>query len=286
MVWIFISCGNEGRSMFRADNNIDFDTISVSERHHLDDDSSKPYCDIQVDFVYPATASGNIADTLQRFFVQHVFGTSYDRMTPSLAVNAYVESFIENYTADAGTYRETAQDMIELNAMISGIDVEDSEHAMKDIFYSYYEHLSDTIFYNQYGIISFQVKQSNNKGGATSYHSYRNYVLNSRTGNQVTEGDIFKAGYDTALQGLIVASLLEQNRVKTISELEDLGFFGIQEIIPNRNFLLNDKGIVYTYNKGEYSAYQLDAPQVFIPYNAIRSLLRENTIVRKLADLQ
>ena len=28
--------------------------------------------------------------------------------------------------------------------------------------------------------------------------------------------------------------------------------------------LLTDKGITYTYNKGEYSAYQLDAPEVFI----------------------
>lgn len=102
----------------------------------------------------------------------------------------------------------------------------------------------------------------------------------------MTESDLFNAGYDSALQSLIVTSLLDQNNVKTVSELEDLGFFGIQEIVPNKNFLLNEKGIIYTFNKGEYSAYQLDAPQVFIPYGAIRSLLKENTIVHKLAELQ
>ena len=71
--------------------------------------------------------------------------------------------------------------------------------------------------------------------------------------------------------------------MKSVEELEDLGFFGVQEIVPNRNFLLTEKGITYTYNKGEYSAYQLDAPEVFIPYSAIRSLLRENTPAAKLA---
>ncbi len=130
------------------------------------------------------------------------------------------------------------------------------------------------------------MKQSNNKDGAISYHSYRNFVLNLHTGNQVTENDIFNAGYDNALQSLIIHFLLDQHKVKTVSELEEIGFFGIQEIIPNRNFLLTEKGIIYTYNQGEYSAYQLEAPQVFISYDDIRSLLRENTIVYKLADLQ
>jgi len=286
MAWMLISCGNEGRSMFRAENNVAFDTIRVSERHHLEGDTSKPYCDIRVEFIYPVTGSGNNADTLQRFFVKHMFGTSYDSLTPALAVDAYVKSFIENYSADAGTYRETEKELMKLNALIPGIDISNSEYAVKDIFYSYYENLTDSIVYNQYGLVAFQVKQSNNKGGAISYNSYRNYVLNLHTGSQVTESDIFNAGYDTALQSLIVTSLLDQNKVKTVSELEELGFFGIQEISPNRNFLLNEKGIIYTYNKGEYSAYQLDAPQVFIPYGAIRSLLRENTIVHKLAYLQ
>lgn len=283
---LLISCNSGGRSKFRAENNIVFDTIKVHERYHLDGDTSKPFCDIRVEFVYPETASRANIDSLQRFFVKNTFGTSYKTLPPALAAADYVQSFIKNYSADAATYKETAKDMMELNALIPGVDISDSEHAAGNTFYSYYESLSDSIVYNQYGLIAFQVKQSNNKGGANSYNSYRNYVINLNNGNQVTESDIFNAGYDSAMQNLIITSLLDQNNVKTIPELEELGFFGIQEIIPNRNFLLNEKGIIYTYNKGEYSAYQLDAPQVFIPYAAIRSLLRENTVIYKLAGLQ
>jgi hypothetical protein len=282
---LLISCDNSGRSMFKARNSVAFDTIRVGARNHLDGDTANPFCDIRIEFIYPVSSQKTSVDTLQQFFVRSMFGTSYDTLRPAAAVEAYKKSYIDNYTYDASTYRESASDIRELNAMIPEIDISDSEHAAEDIFYSYFENLSDSIVYNQYGILSFQVKQSNNKGGATSYTSFRNYVFNLSRGSQVAENEIFNAGYDTALQGLIVASLLEQNNVKTVAELEDLGFFGIQEIVPNKNFLLNRDGIIYTYNKGEYSAYQLDAPEVFIPYKAIRSLLRENSIASKLADL-
>ena len=115
--------------------------------------------------------------------------------------------------------------------------------------------------------------------------SYSNYVWNLENGNQLTENDIFVSGYDSVLHNLLIASLIEQNKVESLDELEDLGFFGVGEIVPNNNFLINDKGITYTFNKGEYSAYQLNAPEVFIPFNDIRQLIRENSIVSKLANL-
>lgn len=281
-----ISCNNSGRSMFKTRNNVVFDTISVNSRNYLEGDTANPYCDITIDFIYPVSSHKTDVDTLQLFFVRSMFGTSYDTLQPAAAVEAYKKNYIDNYTYDAKTYSEIVRDMHELNALIPHMDLTDSEHATEDVFYSYFENLSDSIVYNQNGILSFQVKQSNNKGGATSYTSFRNYVFNLNRGYQVTENEIFNAGYDTALQSLIVASLLEQNGVKTVDELEDLGFFGIQEIVPNKNFLLKREGIIYTFNKGEYSAYQLDAPEVLIPYKAIRYLLRENSIATKLADLK
>ena len=286
VIMLMVSCGNSGSSKIKAENEISFDTISINKRQHLDNDSTRPFCDISVNFVYPVKSAKTNLDTLQRFFVSNMFGPSFEDLKPLAAVEAYISNYIDNYSHDAYTYSESVSDMEELNALIPGIDVDDSDHEIDKLFYSYYESLSDSITFNQHGILSFQIKQSNSKGESASYYvSYSNHVINLNTGDQITEYDIFNAGYDKALQGLIITSLLEQNGVKTIDELEDLGFFGINEIVPNKNFLLNDKGIIYTYNKGEYSAYQLTAPQVFIPYNVIRSLLRENTIVSKLADL-
>lgn len=283
---ILISCNGSEQGKFNADNSIEFDTIRIDERYHLDDDVTGPYCDININFIFPASSEKYEIENLQQFFVSSVFGTSFDEMQPEAAINAYVGSYFENYSRDAGTYQLNTEEISEMNALLPDIDISGNLNGNEDVFYSYYESLSDTIVYNQHDILSFQVKQANSKGGVSSqYISYSNYVINLQSGKQITENDIFRAGYDRALQNFIVTSLLDQNKVKTIEELEDIGFYGIREILPNGNFLLNDKGIIYTYNKGEYSAIQLSAPEVFIPYSAIRSLLRDNTIASNLANL-
>src|SRR5690554_2562397 len=280
------SCDNSGRSKFRAENDIDFDTIRTEERFYLEGDTRNPYCDIKVDFIYPVSSSDADLESLQQLFVKSMFGTAYESLEPNVAVEAYVNNYLENYSKDANTYKETVSDMKELNDQIPGMEIQDSEHSMSDIFYSYYESLSDSITFNQNDIISFQIKQSNSKGEPNSYFiSFSNYTVNLKNGNQLTEGDIFIAGYDKILQSLIIDSLMKQNEVKSIAELEDLGFFGVREIVPNNNFLIDDEGITYTFNKGEYSAYQLNAPEVFIPFNSIKQLIRENSIVSKLANL-
>ena len=283
---LIISCNNRVDSKFRVENDIEFDTIRTAKRHYIDEDQKNPYCDIRIEFVFPKTNKETELNSIQQFFVKSMFGSSFEQLSPEQAVDAYISNYFINYSKDANTFRETVVDMNELNSLIPDIDLHDSEHVMNDMFYSYFESISDSITFNQYDIISFQVKQSNSKGKPNSFYvSFSNYVLNLNTGKQILEGDIFIAGYDKAMQNIIIAALIEKNDVETLEDLEDIGYFGIREIVPNKNFLINDKGITYTFNKGEYSAYQLDAPEVFIPYNIIGPLLRENTIISKLANL-
>ena len=280
------SCGQGGGGISHATNKLTLDTILVDSRHHLEGDTTKPYCDIHVSFVYPIESQIANLDSLQHFFVSTLFGPAYEDLTPADAVEAYIKSYVDNYNRDAVIYRETTGNSGVPYSLLPEHNHEGNGDADSDRFYSYYENISNSIVYNRNELISLQVKQSNNKGGAASYQLFRNHVYNLRKGSPVPESDLFNAGYDTALRQIIIASLLEQNRVKSIDELEELGFFGIQEILPNKNFLLNEEGIIYTFNKGEYSAYQLEAPEILIPYGAIRSLLRENSIASKLANLK
>ncbi len=283
---LVISCNNVGTNRLGADNDVQFDTIRTVKRHHIEGDSRNPYCDIKIDFIYPISSQETEISTIQKFFVNSMFGSSFEELDPEHAIDAYISNYFNNYSKDANTYRETVVDMNELQTLIHGMDSHDSEHEVNDTFYSYFESLSDSITFNKFDIISFQVKQSNSKGESNSFYvSYSNYVFNLITGSQILEGDLFIAGYDFAMQNMIITALMEQNNVETIEDLEDIGFFGVREIVPNKNFLINEKGITYTFNKGEYSAYQLDAPQVFLPFNIIRPLLKENTIISKLADL-
>lgn len=193
---------------------------------------------------------------------------------------------MKNYETDAKIFDE---DLIDLenhpNLIPQSMDEIHEEELQSNGFYSYHETLTNKVHFNQSNLLSFQVNQSNNKGGSAVYGSYNNYVINLKTADLLSENDIFTPGYDVALQQLFANNLLQQNGVKSISDLEDLGYFGIQEIMPNRNFLIDNEGITYTFNKGEYSAYPLSAPVIFIPFNDLKMLLKKNTIVSKLAGL-
>lgn len=281
-----VSC-KDGKSMFSAGNGIEFDTLTVRNNSHLDDDTIKPSCNLSVDFVYPV-ASGKIdVSTLQQLFVENVLGHSYAGLSPEEAMQKYTENYVQNYRNDAKAFSENMLEEDPLNSLTTVYEEEseeDGEEKRPDIFYSYYETLADSIVFDGNNILSFQVKQSTNKGGNASYESFRNYVVNLNTGNLLTENDIFTAGYDVQLRTLFIAALIDQNKVENVRDLADLGYFGIEEITPNKNFLIDKKGITYIFNKGEYSAYQLDAPVIFLPYDAIRPILRENTVVSKLAE--
>lgn len=284
--FLFTACNHSQGGKTSMDNNVVFDTIALNEQYFLDEKPSNPSCNIALHFVYPSQTNKPLPEQLQKLFVKSIFGITYDSLSPSDAAKEYVQNYIDNYKKDAKLYREHAGSAAKSDMETLYHENEhDDEETLPKIFYSYYEILSDSIVFNRDNIISFQVKQSNNKGGAMSYNSYRNYVINFKTGTLMSENEIFNPGYDVALRTLFVNSLLNQNNVKTVSELEELGYFGIDEIVPNKNFLIDDKGITYTFNKGEYSAYQLSAPVVFIPYNDIRSLLRTNTLVSKIAGL-
>lgn len=284
---VAVSCNNAGKSMFTKDNQVKFDTLMVDKKHHLRNDTLNPSCELNVLFIYPVkSAKNDDLVTLQQLFVRGIFGRLYEDLSPKEALDQYVTNFISNYEADARIFQEELIDLENHPTLIPQTFDEDHENELQsNEFYTYNESLSNKIYFNESNLLSFQVFQSNNKGGAATYSSYNNFVINLKNGSLLTENDIFTPGYDIALQQLFATKLMQQNEVSSISELEDLGYFGIQEIMPNRNFLIDDKGITYTFNKGEYSAYPLNAPLIFIPFNELRMVLKPNTIVSKLAGL-
>lgn len=81
---------------------------------------------------------------------------------------------------------------------------------------------------------------------------------------------------------MFINKLLQQNNVKNISELEDLGYFGIDEISPNHNFLIGDDGITYIFNKGESSALSLSEIRIKFSFDEIEPFLKPNSPIQSL----
>jgi hypothetical protein len=188
----------------------------------------------------------------------------------SEAVDSYKENYVESYKEDFRIFSQ---------------DTEENRDGGSDMFVSYYETISSRILFNKGGILSWQMTQTNYKGGSSSFDLLKNFVVDLSTLLLINENDLFNEGYEKALNVVFKDHLLSSKKVRTIADLENLGYFGLDEMIPNGNFILDDKGITYIFNKGEYSSMKTDPIKIFIPYDELAPLIREGSPIEKFISL-
>ena len=244
------SCNQKNKTTEGEDNKIKFDTISATKYHYLNNDSTLPSCNLSINISYPLEFENK-------------------EVLAKLKTAFNVTLFDENY-ADTNI-TEAIEKYYYFNESRAGHD----ESA--DRYFSYYEKISNEIMFNKGNILSVQFMHSNKKSNNNTFRQYSNKVFDLSTGDLLDEKDIFKEDYDKFLTLVFRNKLLTANKVKNISELEELGYFGIEEMIPNNNFLLNNEGVTYVFNKGEYSVLKADEITLFIPYSEISEILKEKS---------
>ena len=209
-------------------------------------------------------------------------------MTPEEAVNKYTEDYLEAYKdleKDFQKEKELMKSQDSGKANKKGEADNESDYddkATLSAWFSYYETTSDDIAYNKNDLISFTVNFDNFTGGAHGSHSYQHYVINIRNGQLLLEEDIFIPNYQEELASIIVKKLLEQNDINSPKELEDLGFFSVEEIVPNSNFLVTGEGLTYTFNEYEIACYAVGTISVFVPFKDIYFLIKKDCPISNL----
>ena len=253
-----------------SENSITFDSISVEKTYHLLDNPDNPNCNLEIKFVYPRKYSDKeVLKNLQRQFVSSYFGENYEQLSPEEAVRKYTDDYLAAYKDLEEDYKA---------------EVAKSDETPVGSWFSYYEMSSDDIAFNQDDIISYTVSFENYTGGAHGAHSYNNHVVNLKTGKPITEEEIFVDNYQDNLARILVDQIAKQNNVSDAKELENIGFFSVDEIFPNGNFLVDETGITYSFNEYEIAAYVVGVTNVHLPYKEIRYLLRDDGPISQLIE--
>ncbi len=266
MLLFIVSCG--GGSSESEDVTVEFDSLGLSQNYHLDNDSTQPSCNLKVKFVFPLDmASDTVLAKVRSLFVSSTFGEVYADSLPSNALDAYAREYVDAYRENAKLFYTDAK----LYA---------SDEDVATDYYSHYETLITRIVYKGKGLLSFQVEQLNYKGGVDSFTSFRNYVVDLKTGNRLTEEDIFLPDYDRLLRPILIDKLLKMNKVENISDLEDMGYFGIDEISANGNFWIDADGIVFVYNRGEASSFSLGEIRIRLTFSELVDILKPDSVLQ------
>lgn len=250
-------------------NDIQFDSTMVSQQYHLLGNEQYPNCNLQIKFVYPQKAEANVLPMLQKQFVTAYFGEAYDTLAPTQAVERYTHDYLEAY--------KDLEDDFETELKRA------DEDTPVGAWYSYYETSSDQIRYNSNGLLSFTVQFENYTGGAHGAHAYNHFVLDATTGERIHEEDIYGEGYQDLLAEILVHAITRDNDLSDPKELENIGFFSVDEIYPNNNFYVDDSGITYTFNEYEVAAYVVGPVHVHLSFDEVHVLLKPDTPIAKLA---
>ena len=273
---IITGCKSNKTINTEAENDIKFDSIAVNEKYYLLGDTTNPYCTLESNFVFPSEYKDKeILGKLSRHFIESFFGIDsfFEKETASVTPEQAMKAYMQKYISD---YKELESDFI-TDTEVSG------EKPSQESWYAYYEASSNEIIYNKCDLLSYTVSVEYYTGGAHGGHGYNNHVLYLKTGEEIDETDIFIENYHDSLAYIIVYTIATDNNLTNPEGLENKGFFNIEEIYPNGNFYLDEKGITYTYNVYEIAPYALGKTDVFIPYEKIRHLLKKDSPIAPIA---
>ena len=253
-----------------AENNLQFETIDKEETYHMFDSPDNPSCSLVVKFTYPNRFDDEtMLANLQEKFVTSAFGPESAGMSVQEAVDKYAADYIKMYKEIEPDYKEE-------------IESNNNEDANFATWYAYFQGLSTDIVFNRAQIVSFTHKFEAYSGGAHGSQQYSNYVIDLNTGNWIKEGDIFIDDFKDDIARLLIDKIMELNQADNVQALIDLGFFGIEEIMPNDNILIDEKGVTYLFNEYEIAAYALGTTKVLLPFDEISLYLKKESPIAHL----
>jgi hypothetical protein len=256
------------------DNALRFDSLQLTKTYYLRNDTTNPGCNLRISFVYPDSANKQTLTSLQKIFVEKVFGDSFKDLTPRQAIDNYSEQYVQTFK-QVEIYSDDLPDL--------GDPVEESELHRDNTGFFYYSIIKDTVVYNQNNFISFTVETTVYEGGAHSSQAIYGYVVNLKTGQLLCEEDFSGINYAQNVARTLAAKIAKANDLENPADLENLGYYSTDDIVPNNNFTIDNNGITYYFNENEIAGTMVGLIQVFIPYEEINIYMRKNSPITSLS---
>jgi len=255
-------CDNVGKNS-NTKNDIKFESVIVERTYHLLEDRENPNCSLQINFTFPTSIGGDkeLTKKIQGLFITNYFGENYSHLLPEQAVELYIENYLSSY-------KELEEDF--------KAEIARDRNMPMESWFSYSEISTNEINYNKNGLLCYTVSFDGYTGGAHGAHSHMLYTIDIRSGEEITEEEIFVNNYQERLANVLVNKIAKKYDLDNVKELENIGFFNIEEIYPNDNFIVDDSGITYMFNEYEIAAYVVSNIEVYIPFSEIEYLIKRD----------
>lgn len=268
---LFVNGSCTNNSTKSTETRVELDTIHIDRIYHLMEDSLKPACNLHIHFEYPAEMiDAEQLKKVQSLFVEKTFGAKLAHLRPEDAADLFAEQYIDQF-------KELEID----NKYQSFFEEEDVQYEGD---YLYYLILNTKVAYVGQGFVSFTVENTSYAGGAHNTKSIYGYTVNLATDECLQESDFESKSYENEVAKLLVDKIASKYDLENPRDLENLGYMSVEEIRPNNNFTISDKGLTYYFNENEIAGTMVGLTEVFIPYNELSIYLASESPLSPLID--
>lgn len=203
-------------------------------------------------------------ELLRRLVAKHLFYAS-DSVTVDDALKFYISNTLHQYDfSDA-----PASEEIELDNTTENVQ-------------TYNNSVTVSVYYNKHNLITFckveVVKKDNQITSVT--HRYYSFDLESMT--FVELNNVFREESMPALCNELRNRLMDNNKVTSNDQLNEIGFFNIDNLNVTRNFYFDKNGITWSYLPNELAVEALGEPTVTLEYDIVEPYLSDKSIIKRL----
>ncbi len=267
LTMLIASCGKGGKG--KTNNGKPAVTVKTQQ---LNDKSTfklsnGELCTIVADAVidYPvATVEGLALDSLQRLFAAYVL-ESGDSLSLQEALRQTVANSMHQYDF--------------MDEPMSDDEIADVEGQTT---INYATSTRVTPIYNKNGVVTFErvdVVKKNSKVTAVT-HRYYSFDVESQTYIDVNR--LFRDDAIADVCQLLKQQLLKQNNASGNEQLNDLGYFNVENITVSRNFFFDENGVTWSYLPNELAVEAVGEPKITIPYGDLTDFQCDNSILERL----
>lgn len=137
-----------------------------------------------------------------------------------------------------------------------------------------YDHITGVAEYGREGIINYTFTEDYYGGGAHPTQGVTIKRFNAYTGTQLGVWDIFVDSCSNSIKDMLTDKLMQQQKVNTIEELQELGYLDMMDMFITDNFWLRKDSVTFFFNEYDIAPYACGQTIISLSYDELKGMMK------------
>lgn len=270
LVLVLVSCGNiKSNANFIVADTVSFKTKALHDAVSYKLSNGKQ-CAVKTStlITYPSAYKDSTSTkNLVALFSSSILDINIDSTSIDGAFQQYLKNILGQFGSNTTSdIEDCATETCEDNDFTSD-------------FSEYCYDIKITPMYNSKNIISFCKEEITKRDGKTTMTSRYYFNFDLASISRLDLNNIFSEEDISQITQLLKEQLMAQLKFTNEDDLYEAGYFNLDNLVANNNFLISNEGISWYYLPYEIACFSIGETKIMLPYSTISQYINDNCIL-------